>query len=444
MLWVLAVGACAPADPPDPDPEPSFRFARPLQGYRDLELITGPADFPAIADAVTLAGPADSTLLLFGLSLPTSALRFRREERGFVARYVVSLRAARDRQVVTRVDRRETVRVQGFAETLRTDESVLFQAAMTLPPGEYTLTARVRDGLSARGFRAVDTIRVPDYGADGQRLAAPALVHQGRARHRRDATPEVILNPRRTVPYGGPPSRVYLEAYGSATVNLEIRGPAGAVVWSRTVPLSRGTGLAAGTATLPVDSLPLGRFSMIVSAGSDTAGPVPFTVALTDEWLAANFIEVLGLLRYIAGEDELKALLEASAGERRRLWDEFWEARDPVPATPANEYRDTFFERVRMATIEFAESGRPGWKTDRGEVYIVLGPPSRLTELRYDAMVSGGKSMAQEWVYARAPGGGRLSLVFVDRTGFGGYRLTQDSEVTFRAVARRLKDPDHQ
>lgn len=410
--------------------------------YRDVELITGSADFPAVASISTLAGPADSTLLLFGLSLPTSVLRFQRDERGFSAQYVVSLRAERDSQLVSLVDRQETVRVPDFAETGRTDESVLFQTALVLAPGIYALTVRVRDALSARGFRATDTVAVPTYGPEAQVLAPPVSVYRARSRRERDTEPGLILNPRHTVSSGGAVPLVYVEAYGGAPVRLELRDGQGAVFWSRDLELEAGAGLAAGVIALPVDSLPMGRFWVQARAGDVETRPVPFLVTLSDQWLAANFSDVLGLLRHIATDGELAGLLEASPEERRDLWDDFWRVRDPVPSTPINEYHDTFLERIRIATVQFSEPGRPGWRTDRGEVYIVIGPPSRLTELRYDDMYE-GRPRAQEWVYERLPGG-RLSLVFMDRTGTGVYTLTQSSQAAFRAAARRARDSNRQ
>ncbi len=431
LLGALAFG-CVPAEGPQAGPGPSLRFTRPLELYRDLGLITGTADFAAVASITTLAGPADSTYLLLGLSMPTSALRFQREETGFVARYVVTLRAVRDSQRVAAVDRHETVRVHGFAETARTEESVLFQTGLTLGPGEYRLSLRVRDGLSARGFEAIDTVEVPAYGAGGRAFAPPVPVFTATARTDRGEKPTLVLNPRHTVAYGDAAPLLYVEAYDSVPVRVSLRAD-GVEVWGRD---TAGTAVVA----LPGDSLPMGRLTVVAAAGGDSA-EVPLVVTLTDRWVVSNFEEVADILGYIASTKELAALREASPEERRHLWDHFWEARDPVPATPGNEYRDEFFDRVRAATLQFGEPGRAGWRTDRGEVYIVLGPPSRAMELRYESALT-PEPQAVRWVYQRVPGGGRLGVVFVDRNGFGTFRLTQASELEFRAVARRIKNRD--
>jgi GWxTD domain-containing protein len=442
LLWGLAVAGGPPAAGPGPrHPRPVARFGRPLEMYRQLGLMTGTDDFPAVASVAALAGPADSTLLLLGLSLPNAALRFQRDGRGFTAAYIVTARLVRDSQLVARVDRQETVRVADFSETARSEESVLFQAGVPLEPGVYELSLRVRDALSAQGFEAVDTVDARRFGATARRVAPPLVVYEAAPRERADADPRLILNPRHTVSYGGPVARVYVEAYGDSTAMIEVRGDAGARVWTGALELQAGRGLSAGVLELPPDSLPLGRFWITATAGGPSSEPVPLLVAISDSWLVANLDEVLDLLRYIATEDELATLQEGSAQERRQRWDAFWAARDPVPATPENEFRETIFDRIRFATQQFAEAGRPGWRTDRGEVYIVLGPPTRFVERQQDRRPgAAGAPDTEEWVYERLPEGGGLRLIFLDRNGLGMYELDPASETAFRSVARRLRE----
>jgi GWxTD domain-containing protein len=444
-LWVpllLVLGGCAGGGggPDGPEPRTASEFPRPLEIYRRVGLMTGSEDFPGVASLATLAGPADSAQLILGLSLPNSVLRFTREGDAFAARYVVSLRVARDGQPVALFDRTETVRVADFVETGRTDETVLFQGTVRVEPGSYEVVLRVRDGLSARGFEAKDSVRVPEYGTGAVAVAAPVPVYSAQPRTAVAAFPELVLNPRHAVAYGALPARVYMEAYGSSRSELALRDDRGEIVWRRTVELEQGAGVATAVVELPGDSLPLGRFWLSASAAGVTSERVPLLVTISDSWLASNFEEVLAFLRLVAPPEDIEALESAGSEERRERWDEFWAARDPVPATPANEFRDEFFERVRVATQQFGEGGRPGWLTDRGEVYIVLGPPTDFSSLDLgpDRPVT-GEPNAQQWTYDRVPGGGRLSLVFVDRGGLGSYRLTPSSEAAFRSVADRIR-----
>lgn len=416
--------------------------ARPLEIYDRLGLVAGTESFPAVASFAALGGPADSTYLLFGLSLPTEALRFQRDGSGFVAEYVVSLRVLRDSQLVASVERREPVRVSTFEETGRADESVVFQSPLVLEPGNYTIGVRVRDANGPRGFEAVDTVVVPALGTGT--VAGPVVVYDARGRDTREARPDLIMNPRHTVPYGGDPPRLYLEGYGvEATRELELRvvDEQNATLWRAPVRLDRGTGpVRHALVEVPPELLPLGRLwaELLDRSTGARVGREPLVLTISDQWMVANFSDVLDFVAYIAAPAELDSLRDATAETRHDLWEAFWERRDPVPATPVNEYREAFFQRVRIATDRFQEPGRPGWKTDRGEVYIVLGAPSRVYERRVGRMDPGARPNAVEWVYER-PAAGDLELLFIDRSGFGQYEMTSASELAFRSAARRLR-----
>ncbi|MFS8637086.1 MAG: GWxTD domain-containing protein [Gemmatimonadota bacterium] len=417
---------------------------RPLEVYRQLGMLTGSDRFPAVASFSTVAGPADSTYVVFGLSLPNSALRFERESNAFTARYTVSLSFRQDSQVVRKVEDQGTVRVASFAETSRTDESVVYQTVIALPPGRYIVDVEAQDGTGTRGFRSQDTLDVPAYRPDGRQVTRPMFVYQAEARAALDAAPEVILNPRHTVPFGGEAPRMYVEAYGyPAGHRLQFRmlNEAEEEVWRTEANLAQGgEGVQYAVVDIPTGSLPLGRFWLEAVADTlQAAERVPLVVTISDQWMVANFEEVFDFLRYIASSQELDSLRRATGDERNELWERFWARRDPDPTTPVNEFREQFFERIRLASMYFEEPGLPGWKTDRGEVFIVLGPPDYIRELRFGNEVT-PRPRGYEWTYERSPVG-RMVLVFLDRNGFERYELTPSSESAFRAAASRLRRP---
>lgn len=446
-LCLLLAAACGGGGggPPRPTPRDETQSAGPLETYQQLGFIAGPGYFPAVLGFSTLAGPGDSTYVLIGLSMPNAALRFQRDPAGFVAEYRVSVSfATPDSLHVRRVERNESVRIPTFQETGRTDESILFQHLIALEPGRWLVTVHAGDANSSRGFRAHDTLDVPDFRPGGLRLAPPLLVYDGRGRTHPDSVPDLILNPRHTTAYGGEPANVYLEAYDAPEpqpVLLEVLDEMGAIVWSDEVLLEEGTPELRRTfLELPVASLSLGKLHLRVSAeAAPEPARAPLVISISDQWMVANFDEVLTFLEYIATPDEIEALRTGPATDRRRLWEEFWKRRDPIPATPVNEFRDAFFQRVRYATEQFSESGgQPGWRTDRGEVWIVLGQPSYTRERFIGRADYLGRANAWEWEYEDTPDG-RLVLIFQDMTGFGRYELTAASAVAFRKVAEKMK-----
>lgn len=408
-----------------------------------MGLLAGPAHFPAVASLATLAGPGDSTWVVVSMSLPNSALRFQRDANGFLAEYSVSASFVQDSAEVRRLDAREGVRIGTFAETGRTDESIVFQQMIALRPGRYEVRFDASDVNSSRGFRAVDTLDVPAYGTNAARIGSPLVVYRAEGRNARAERPFLIANPRHAVPYGGESPRLYLESYGAgAEQPLQVRvvNETGTEVWSADALLVRGDSTVRyGVVDLPAATLPLGRFWVEVTGPGTGVVRTPIVLTISDQWMVANFEEVLEFLRYIAHSDELDSLRTGTPAERRARWETFWAKRDPLPITDLNEFRDEFFQRVRYATEAFREpGGRAGWQTDRGEVYIVLGPPDQALERYIGVSEMTAEPNGEEWYYSNVPGG-RLVLLFLDRSSFGRFELTPAAEAAFRAAAERMK-----
>ena len=446
-LLVVALMACggSPPQPGQPEAVDLTALAGPLETYRQLGFMVGPGHFPAIAGFSVLAGPADSSYVLFGMSMPNSALRFQRDPAGFLAEYNVTMSFMKpDSQLVQRVSRRESVRVPTFQETGRSDESIVFQHLVALQPGTYLVGVEAGDANSSRGFRAADTLDVSDFGDRALTVTRPIVIYEGEGRASPDSAPRLILNPRHTNSYGGDAPRIYIEVYNAelpTPVSIRIVDESGIPIWSVQTTIADGdVALRRALVELPSASLPLGKlFVEIDAAGSRSTTDLPIVISISDQWLIASFDDMLRFLQYIATRDELDLLRTGSPAEKRATWDDFWRRRDPVPATPDNEYRDEFFQRVRVAAEQFSETGgQPGWRTDRGEVYIVLGPPTFMQERYTGRTEFVGRPNAWEWLYENAPGG-RLVLLFLDQNGFGHYELSTASEAAFRGVAERLK-----
>src|SRR6202790_310441 len=69
----------------------------------------------------------------------------------------------------------------------------------------------------------------------------------------------------------------------------------------------------------------------------------------------------------------------ATDDEREQFVDQFWLRRDPTPDTVENEFKEEHYRRIAYANQRYA-SGIPGWKTDRGRIYITYGPPDEIED----------------------------------------------------------------
>jgi len=81
---------------------------------------------------------------------------------------------------------------------------------------------------------------------------------------------------------------------------------------------------------------------------------------------------------YLASDAEKAAYLNlASDPERYEFIERFWQQRDPSPGTTKNEFRDEHYRRIAYANERFRAT-EPGWRTDRGRIYIAWGPPDQI------------------------------------------------------------------
>src|SRR5206468_11959420 len=185
--------------------------------YRSMGALVGGGALPFIASVRYLAGPTpDSTLALFSMSLTNQTLTFQRRGAEFVAEYHVeaSFRAdSTSRAPVRQIGSDEQVRVRNFQETLRTDESVIFQQFVTVPPGVYYVMAMVRDRNGPAFARAERADTAPRFA--GRAMTKPIAVYTAEGRPERRALPNLVVNPRATLPYGPDSMRFYVERYGA-------------------------------------------------------------------------------------------------------------------------------------------------------------------------------------------------------------------------------------
>jgi GWxTD domain-containing protein len=139
---------------------------------------------------------------------------------------------------------------------------------------------------------------------------------------------------------------------------------------------------------------------------------------------------------YIISDEERKAFKTLSNDEERDSFiEQFWLRRNPNPDSPENEFREEHYRRIAYANEHFA-AGKPGWKTDRGHVYIAFGKPDS-TESHPSGgsyqrpMDEGGGETStfpfETWHYRYLEGvGDNIDLEFVDTCMCGDYHFTID------------------
>ena len=127
---------------------------------------------------------------------------------------------------------------------------------------------------------------------------------------------------------------------------------------------------------------------------------------------------------YIITAKEREVFQKLETDKERDIFVEaFWKHRDPTPGTPQNELKDEHYKRLKYANEYFSRgTPRPGWMTDQGRIYIILGPPRNIED--YDTI--NGVYPVKIWSYDGDPAYGLptgFNIIFFKKHGTGDYVL---------------------
>lgn len=286
---------------------------------------------------------------------------------------------------------------------------------LEMPPGRYRLRVTCSDNNSERSGFIERPIEVEDF------FGRPRAL--GGIRFERRTDDGLIPWARRA--YGGDlgPLSLYLRLYSdrpdTLLVEVKVEGMdrgGGNLMVRDTVAVE---GAAEHRREIDVDSLAPGAYRVEFAASTLSDQERPFHRAsetVTVRGRGRSGAEAsLEVLKYVAARQEMRRLEGSAPGDRDSLLDEFWKGRDPTPGTVRNEARDDFYQRVEEADRKFSLGVRPGWRTDRGRIYIKYGPPDDVERHPFEP-----ENPSYEIWYYYAEG---VKFMFMDVHGYGEYRL---------------------
>lgn len=172
---------------------------------------------------------------------------------------------------------------------------------------------------------------------------------------------------------------------------------------------------------------------------------IPFTVSCSKRYHAAKGMskeqsDFISEVRYIINKKEKKMFYSlATEKERDEFINEFWKKRDPDPSTDENEYKIEYYDRIEQANNLFRDGGKNGWKSDRGRVYILLGPPEfrryNPGEINSDVSARYWYNYPHEiWYYGFYP------IFFIDQNENGTFQLLPSSAQSLTRILQTTLD----
>jgi len=356
------------------------------------------------------------------LQIVYDELQFIKIQDGFEANYEVTVIIYDDDDF--QVDGKlwkETIFLNDYDQTNSRDDFSLTFTSFDLEPGKFKIVVSVQDldTQSSQGIKFDTKLR--DFSK--KKILASDVIFLSHVNY--DSLGIKSITPVLTNPYKGltSPAFVYFELYNptgepKAEINYTIRG-VNSKFEIKDSYTSELTGMRKLEAfSIPVDSLKhdIYELKINIKAGKKVKLEKNFYVRWQGIPFAAVDIETaIKQVIYIATPDEWKALDKAPMGDKLDEFKSFWKRHDPTPGTEVNEAMDAHYGRVEYANQNFSVMQREGWKTDRGMVYIVLGPPDDIVRDPYPSDMRPW----QVWSYYRI----NRKFEFIDNTGFGDYRF---------------------
>ena len=329
-------------------------------------------------------------------------------------------------------------------------------AGYAVPHGSYVLDVAAMD--TSRSDR-IDTVRYSfSLGPQGTSMTTSDLELCSNIRNSTDTsgffyknTLEVVPNPTQVFGVANHPVMFYyLELYNipaneQLTLNAQLVDGEGTVVRENSAAKSFHAATAIEAGVMNVSSMHSGKYILHVLVRDQKGDEVtrvnkPLYIynphIKTPEVTASEIIasEMSGLT-----EDELDAEFEqaqyvavtrditfyrqlTSADSKRQFLADFWTEVEGGKPGKISIRRNVYLDRVRTSSDKFRAFNRPGWKTDRGRVFVLYGEPDHTERVPS----SEGAKPHETWHYYQIENG--VQFVFIDRTGFGEYQLVHSTK----------------
>ncbi|MEW5701945.1 MAG: GWxTD domain-containing protein [Candidatus Zixiibacteriota bacterium] len=339
------------------------------------------------------------------------------------------------------------------AEVADEGYTLFFARALELRPGAYRARVVLTDLATKKASETEFPFRVVDFNADGLLLSDVELGYDVR-----EVAPDTVMRPydvlvknqykvypdcRALVGATRPRLFFYFEAYNLSydptrndlyNVEFTLVPTDGSSVRTLGVQSIAKPGTSAVLAkSVGVRDLPTGLYRLratitdpVTAQAATVEKPFQVVSPPADTLTQDDIQRLRDIITYIGTPSELTAFESLGSVGKRNFMVRFWQDRDPSPGTPVNEFRDEHLRRMNHANERFSVGFRErndGWRTDRGRVYVVYGPPDHIERWPFTS----DRPAAERWNYEQLPAQGAVFFLFVDEGGYGDYNLVHSN-----------------
>lgn len=370
---------------------------------------------------IPFAGASQDSLPVFiGLNIPYTSLQFVKQGSNYLARYETSfLVQSEDGQQFKRLVWQDSLLVANYSLTVSTKHSVSFGKSVNVPKTNLVVKVELLDLETQHSKIKSETLTILED-KPGIVLFQPVLLvrRPGNWGFGKDLYPL----------FGGefserPDSlQIFITGFinpKNFTITTRIKQD-DKTKWSVKIPVTNANRWFNTVQSISADSLSGLRFTIEAELTQGRHVVLKQREVILRKKGISRYVEdidsALDQMQYILTTKEKSELRGASTRKREKLFNKFWEARDPTPTTTTNELMEEYYRRVNFSNEKFS-GFQAGWRSDMGMIYILMGPPDDLERVN----MPNNQNNYEVWYYYRI----NERFVFLDVNGFGEYRLNK-------------------
>jgi len=358
------------------------------------------------------------------IQVPFAAVQFERTSTGFEGGYSVTVSIYMEDGETLYLEKmwNEKISVKSFGESSAKENFNLSYRSFKLTPGKYFIKTTVTDRDSRKEYSSKNNYNMREFlpkpSISDIMLIAQMTIVEGNNR--------IIPNVSRNVSENKKEINIFFEIYSDSSTNNNIEyvitNKDNKILYEDSGKQLINKGKTQVFYTISDSTLlNLGKYILTVRLKDNNENILASTSkAFYSRWIGLpatvdNIDKAIDQLIYIANPDEIEYMENGKdEGEKTKRFIEYWKTKDPSPGNEENEVFQEYFGRVNFANEQFSHY-REGWQSDRGMVFIILGPPNNVDRhpFEYDT------KPYEIWEYYEI----NRSFTFLDESGFGDYRL---------------------
>ena len=368
------------------------------------------------------AKPGMTRLDVF-IEVPYNEIQFVKKADLFESKYsaTVSIFAEDKERLIEEKTWDEKIDVADFPHTTSPTNFNISIKSFDIPPGKYFIRTSIEDKDSRKEFVSSNMFTIRDLStfpnlSDLMFIAKQTMV-SGSNKILPNVTREISVQ-KDGIPlffelYSNLPAKIILEFYVSDKDKK--------LLFTDTLARNIDSGKTQIFHNVKVNGLGLGTYLIGVSLKDSNNVILASTIkSFQSRWIGVPSVindldKAIAQLVYIASTSEKNYIGDAPTKEEKiKRYLEFWKKKNPNPAEEDNRVFDEYYRRINYANENFSHYNE-GWRTDRGMVYITLGPPNNIDRHPFDY----DSKPYEVWEYYEM----NQQFVFMDENGFGDYRL---------------------